>query len=54
VIVLVGEPGIGKSALCQRLATEITAQHGMPLFGHCYEAGSPALPYQPFVEALTA
>ena len=51
---LVGEPGIGKSALCQRLATDITAQDGMPLFGHCYEAGSSALPYQPFVEALTA
>jgi predicted ATPase len=50
---VVGEPGIGKTALCEQLATSAVAQGGRSLVGHCYEPSSgPSLPYLPFVEAL--
>jgi DNA-binding CsgD family transcriptional regulator len=49
---VVGEPGIGKTALCEQLAAYVVAQSGRTLIGHCYEAGSLALPYLPFLEAL--
>jgi predicted ATPase len=51
-MLLVGEPGIGKTALCDRLATFVAASGGVPLVGHCYEEGSFRRPYQPFVEAF--
>jgi DNA-binding CsgD family transcriptional regulator len=54
LIMLVGEPGIGKTALCERIAEHVTALGGRSLVGHCYEGGSPTLPYLPFVEALRA
>jgi tetratricopeptide (TPR) repeat protein len=47
-----GEPGIGKTALCEQLATYVTLRGGRTLVGHCYEAGSLSLPYLAFVEAL--
>jgi len=49
---VVGEPGIGKTALCERLATYATLRGGRTLVGHCYEEGSLSLPYLPFVEAM--
>src|SRR5690349_12086264 len=49
---VVGEPGIGKSALCEQLVASAPAHHANALVGHCYEAGSASLPYMPFVEAL--
>jgi hypothetical protein len=49
---LVGEPGIGKSALCEQLVNFVDQHGGLPLVGHCYPEGSARLPYQPFVEAL--
>ena len=49
---LVGEPGIGKTALCDELCRSVVAAGGLPLVGHCYEEGSFRRPYQPFVEAF--
>jgi hypothetical protein len=50
--VVVGEPGIGKTSLCEQLATYASIRGGRALVGHCYEEGSLSLPYLPFVEAM--
>jgi len=34
---LVGEPGIGKTVLCDQLASFVAVRSGLPLVGHCYE-----------------
>ncbi len=52
LVMVVGEPGIGKTALCEQLATYVTLRGGKALVGHCYEEGSLSLPYLPFVEAM--
>jgi tetratricopeptide (TPR) repeat protein len=52
LMMVMGEPGIGKTALCEQLATYVTLRGGRTLVGHCYEAGSLSLPYLAFVEAL--
>ena len=52
LVMVVGEPGIGKTALCEQLATYATLRGGTTLTGHCYEEGSLSLPYLAFVEAL--
>jgi predicted ATPase len=52
LIMVVGEPGIGKTALCEQLSTYVTLRGGRALVGHCYEEGSLSLPYLAFVEAL--
>jgi tetratricopeptide (TPR) repeat protein len=49
---VVGEPGIGKTALCEQLATYVSLRGGRALVGHCYEEGSLSLPYLAFVEAI--
>jgi hypothetical protein len=49
---LVGEPGIGKTALSDQLCRFVLASGGLPLVGHCYEEGSFRPPYQPFVEVF--
>ena len=49
---VVGEPGIGKTSLCEQLATYVALRGGMTLVGHCYEEGSMSLPYLAFVEAM--
>jgi serine/threonine protein kinase/tetratricopeptide (TPR) repeat protein len=49
---VVGEPGIGKTAVCEQLTTYVTLRGGTILTGHCYEEGSLSLPYLAFVEAL--
>jgi hypothetical protein len=49
---VVGEPGIGKTALCEQLATYVALRGGKALVGHCYEEASLSLPYLAFVEAL--
>ena len=51
---LVGEPGIGKTALCEQLGAVVVEAGGRALVGHCYAEGSFRPPYQPFVEALDA
>ena len=52
LVMVVGEPGIGKTALCEQLSTYVTLRGGKTLVGHCYEEGSMSLPYLAFVEAL--
>jgi tetratricopeptide (TPR) repeat protein len=52
LVMVVGEPGIGKTALIEQLATYAGLRGGTALIGHCYEEGSLSLPYLPFVEAL--
>jgi tetratricopeptide (TPR) repeat protein len=52
LMMVTGEPGIGKTALCEQLATYVTLRSGRTLVGHCYEPGSLSLPYLAFVEAL--
>ena len=49
---VVGEPGIGKTSLCEQLETYATLRGGTTLVGHCYEEGSLSLPYLAFVEAM--
>jgi tetratricopeptide (TPR) repeat protein/archaellum biogenesis ATPase FlaH len=49
---VMGEPGIGKTELCEQLSTYVTLRGGRTLVGHCYEEGSLSLPYLAFVEAL--
>jgi DNA-binding CsgD family transcriptional regulator len=53
-VVVAGEPGIGKTALCGQVAADAIAQGGLTLTGHCHEDGGRSLPYLPFVEALQA
>jgi predicted ATPase len=52
LILLVGEPGIGKTALSDQLCQFVSTAGGRSLVGHCYEEGSFRPPYQPFVEVL--
>jgi eukaryotic-like serine/threonine-protein kinase len=52
LMMVMGEPGIGKTALTEQLATYVTLRGGRTLVGHCYEEGSLSLPYLAFVEAL--
>jgi DNA-binding CsgD family transcriptional regulator len=52
LVMVAGEPGIGKTSLCERLTEHILTIGDSVLIGHCYEGGARALPYLPFVEAL--
>ena len=52
LMMVIGEPGIGKTAICEQLATYVALRGGRTLLGHCYEEGSLSLPYLAFVEAL--
>ena len=52
LVMVVGEPGIGKNTICDQLATYVTLRGGKTLRGNCYEEGSLSLPYLPFVEAM--
>ena len=49
---VVGEPGIGKTTVCEQLATYVSLRGGKTLVGHCYEEGSLSFPYLGFVEAM--
>jgi len=52
LMMVVGEPGIGKTAICEQISTYATLRGGKTLVGHCYEEGSLSLPYLAFVEAM--
>jgi serine/threonine protein kinase len=52
LMMVVGEPGIGKTAICDQLRTYVTLRGGKTLLGHSYEEGSLSLPYLAFVEAM--
>ena len=50
LVLLGGEPGIGKTRLAAELAARVHADGGLVLAGRCDE--DMGVPYQPFVEAL--
>jgi class 3 adenylate cyclase/tetratricopeptide (TPR) repeat protein len=52
LVMVVGEPGIGKTSLCEQLATFAAVRGGRTLVGHCYEEGSLSMAYLPFIEAM--
>jgi predicted ATPase len=52
IMTVLGEPGIGKTALCEQVALYAGSCGGRVLVGHCYEEASLSLPYLPFVEAI--
>ncbi|MBV8160795.1 MAG: AAA family ATPase, partial [Acidimicrobiia bacterium] len=51
VVLIAGEPGIGKTTLAVRAAEEAAAEGAVVLFGRCDEES--VVPFQPFVEAVT-
>ncbi|HEX6492257.1 MAG TPA: BTAD domain-containing putative transcriptional regulator, partial [Candidatus Dormibacteraeota bacterium] len=51
VVLLAGEPGMGKTALAVRLAAQTWSEGATVLFGRCDEES--LVPFQPFVEALS-
>jgi DNA-binding SARP family transcriptional activator len=51
LVLLVGEPGIGKSRLAEELTRRAHARGATVLTGRCWEAGG-APPYWPWVQAL--
>ena len=52
LVMVVGEPGLGKTSLCDQLGIYASIRGGTTLIGHCYEEGSLSLPYLAFVEAM--
>jgi tetratricopeptide (TPR) repeat protein len=50
VVLIGGEPGVGKTRLAAELAQEAIEAGGTVLYGRCDE--EPSIPYQPFTEAL--
>src|SRR5207253_1722790 len=52
VLLIVGEPGVGKTRLAAELAQRALSREFVVLYGHCSESSAP--PYQPMVEALGA
>jgi class 3 adenylate cyclase len=53
LVLVAGEPGIGKTRLVTELAGRAERQGALVLWGHCYE-GDWTPPYAPFAEALDA
>ena len=51
-MMVVGEPGIGKTRLAQEFAVYAALRGARVLWGRCYEGE--VVPYQPFVEALAS
>ncbi|MEA2166828.1 MAG: hypothetical protein QOF76_128, partial [Solirubrobacteraceae bacterium] len=51
LVVIAGEPGIGKTRLASQFCSMVAAEGAMVLLGRCYE--ETLAPYQPFVEALS-
>ena len=50
ILLIGGEPGIGKTRLCREFALHAHARGTVVLYGRCDDG--PALPYQPFAQAL--
>jgi tetratricopeptide (TPR) repeat protein/DNA-binding XRE family transcriptional regulator len=53
VVMLAGEPGIGKTRLAQEMTLHLRARGVLVATGQCYEPEQ-TVPYYPFLEALTA
>ncbi len=51
LVMLVGEPGIGKTRIASELATYAGLRRAQVLWGRCYEGGG-APPYWPWVQAI--
>jgi class 3 adenylate cyclase/tetratricopeptide (TPR) repeat protein len=51
LVVIGGEPGVGKTRLCEELMRDAEQRGCRVLLGHCYESEA-AVPYMPFVEIL--
>jgi class 3 adenylate cyclase/tetratricopeptide (TPR) repeat protein len=51
MVMLVGEPGIGKSRVLEEFTEAARADHALVLWGRCYE-GEWAPPYNPFAQAI--
>jgi tetratricopeptide (TPR) repeat protein len=51
MVLISGEPGIGKSRLADKLATEAKERGALVAWGRCWEAGG-APPYWPWVQSL--
>ena len=51
LVMVVGEPGIGKTRLVEELAVYASVRGATVCWGHCYE-GELGMPYLPFVEAF--
>jgi DNA-binding CsgD family transcriptional regulator/tetratricopeptide (TPR) repeat protein len=54
MLLVAGEPGAGKTALCRQLGAWVTARGGLSLLGQCDDARTLSVPYLPFIEALRA
>jgi predicted ATPase len=52
VVALLGEPGIGKTALCQQVIEHAVGRGFRTVVGHCYEGGARSQPYLPLLEVL--
>ncbi|HVE97940.1 MAG TPA: AAA family ATPase [Mycobacteriales bacterium] len=52
LVLVSGEPGIGKTRLCEEVSRRAESAGGQVLTGFCYESGA-GLPYMPLVEILT-
>ena len=50
LVLLGGEPGVGKTRLAEHLLLEARDQRMLGLTGHCYEAGT--TPFSPFVDIV--
>ena len=51
LVMLAGEPGIGKTRTAHELASQMEALGGQVLWGWCYDEGG-ALPYWPWVQSI--
>jgi class 3 adenylate cyclase len=51
LVMLAGEPGIGKTRLAQRAGEYAALRGAQVLFGHCHESEA-GIPYLPFVDAV--
>lgn len=51
LMLLAGEPGVGKTRLAEEIAETAAQQGALVLVGHCYEAAA-AIPYTPITEML--
>jgi class 3 adenylate cyclase/tetratricopeptide (TPR) repeat protein len=51
LVLVGGEPGVGKTTLVRQLIRDAEARGALALFGRCYEFEG-ALPYSPFIEML--
>src|SRR6185369_10489215 len=51
LVLIGGEPGVGKTTLVRQLIREAEQRGALAVFGRCYESEG-AVPYSPFVEML--